>query len=96
MKFAVCLVLTLAFCGAAPAQEVLQGELWSPRRDSRFAYGQYNVGGDSVAVTYHRVGRFTYGYHSDGTSSTTTRIGSRLYTNVVAPVRYGCRNGNCR
>ncbi len=95
MKFA-SLLLALVLCSAASAQDVIQIESWKPRSGSRFTYDQYSVGGERASVTYHRVGRFTYGYHSDGSSSTTTRIGSRLYTNIVAPVRSGCRNGNCR
>lgn len=95
MKFA-SLILALVLCSSASAQDVIQSDLWSPRRDSRFAYGQYRIGGESVAVTYHRVGRFTYGYRSDGSSSTTTRIGSRVYTNIVMPVRSGCPGGKCR
>ena len=95
MKFA-CLVLALVLCSSASAQDVIQSELWSPRRDSRFTYGRYNVGGENVAVTHHRVGRFTYGYHSDGSSSTTTRIGSRVYTNIVMPMRSACLGGKCR
>ena len=51
-------------------------------RSSRFSYGTFTINGESVSVSYNHVGRFTYGYGSDGSRSTTTKIGNRIYTDI--------------
>ena len=72
----------LLMCVSASAQDWTRySDRWAPY-PSRFTYAQYNIGGESVYATYHRVGRFSYGYYSDGSMSTTTKVGSRSYTDV--------------
>lgn len=89
-------LLAMVMCAPVFGQDVVTVDSWGYSRPSRFSYGRYNLDGESVSVSYHRVGRFTYGYHSDGTSSTTRRIGGRVYTDVVFPVRSVCPGGKCR
>ena len=54
---------------------------------SRFSYGSYTTSdGGYGTVSYNRIGRYTYGYASDGSQSTTTQIGNRSYTDIwIAP-----------
>jgi hypothetical protein len=52
-------------------------------RGPRFIYGTYTTSSGEVgSVSYNRVGRFTYGYFSDGSRSTTTQVGRRIYTDI--------------
>jgi hypothetical protein len=52
-------------------------------RGPRFTYGTYKTSSGEVgSVSYNRVGRFTYGYFSDGSRSTTTQVGRRIYTDI--------------
>lgn len=69
------LLVVLCFASSASAQDT-----WQSR--SRFSYGQVNIDGESIDATYHHVGRFKYGYYSDGSRSTTSRVGSRSYTDI--------------
>ena len=52
-------------------------------RGPRFTYGTYTTSSGEVgSVSYNRVGRFSYGYFSDGSRSTTTQVGRRVYTDI--------------
>ena len=51
-------------------------------RSPRFSYGTFTINGESVSVSYSHIGRFSYGYFSDGSRSTTTKIGNRIYTDI--------------
>lgn len=73
------LLLVLVLGSSASAQDITaRFDTWTPR----FSYGQININGEVVSVSYNRVGRFTYGYFSDGSRSTTTKVGRHVYTDI--------------
>lgn len=81
------LAAMLAMSSSAGAQDGLPLFGGVEYEVGKVTYGQYDTDRGPVSARFHDVGKFRYGYFSDGSVTTSYRVGRFRYTDYANPSR---------